>query len=208
MRILIADDDTTTRMMLSGILKKSGFEIVEASGGREAMAHLLGPEPPSMAIVDWMMPEIDGIEVIRRVRIKTAASDRPPYLIMLTTKAETADIITGLEAGADDYLSKPFSLDELRARVAVGRKVIDLQNRLAAQIQKLKAALDENRTLQGILPICMFCKKIRNDKGYWDQVEAYVSRHSTAEFSHGICPDCLALHYPDAAGNTPDDSGQ
>jgi YesN/AraC family two-component response regulator len=127
---------------------------------------------------------------------------------MLTSKGGKDDVIAGLEAGADDYLAKPFNSGELRARVQVGRRMVEMQERLATQVRELREALDHIKTLQGILPICMFCKKIRDDKGYWDQVEAYVSRHSGAQFSHSICPDCMKEHYPDSYENGADDAGK
>lgn len=195
MRILIAEDDQISRMMLAAVLKKHGHEAVVAVDGLEAWEALQKPDAPRLAILDWMMPGMDGLDVVRRVR---ARRDSPqPYLIMLTTKGEKEDIVMGLDAGADDYLPKPFHPAELRARVQVGKRLVEAQDELAAQIVKLQQALDHIKTLQGILPICMHCKKIRNDTGYWEQVEAYVGHHSEALFSHGICPDCLKLHYPE-----------
>ena len=118
---------------------------------------------------------------------------------MLTTKDNKDDIVAGLDAGADDYLAKPFHPAELRARVQVGKRLVETQDELTTQITWLRKALDHIKTLQGILPICMHCKKIRNDSGYWEQVEAYITNHSEALFSHCICPDCLTLHYAEYA---------
>lgn len=195
MRILIAEDDFTSRGMLAAVLKKAGHEPVETVNGLEAWQALQEPDAPRLVILDWMMPEMDGLEVLRRVR--TLEDEHPPYILMLTSKGEKADIIAGLNAGADDYLAKPFDLGELRARVEVGRRMIALQEQLAAQNLELREALEHIKTLQGIVPICSFCKKIRDDKGFWNQVEVYVSKHSHAEFSHGICPECMVKHYPD-----------
>lgn len=194
MRILIAEDDYTSRAILVAVLKRSGYEVVETVNGAEAWEALQKSDAPRMALLDWMMPVMDGLEVVRKVReLKT---DRPPYLLMLTTKGEKADIISALDAGADDYLTKPYHAGELRARLDVGRRLTELQDQLYARLHELRQALEQVRTLQGILPICMHCKKIRDDAGYWEQVEAYVSRHSDARFSHGICPECLGKHYP------------
>ena len=195
MKILIAEDDFTSRSVLVGVLKKLGHEIVEVSNGLAAWEAMRHPNAPRLAVIDWMMPEMDGPEVVRRIR--TIASDQPPYLIMLTTKNEKADIIAGLGAGANDYLTKPFDSGELRARVEVGRRMVEMQAALAARMEELHQAFDQIKTLRGIVPICAGCKKIRDDQGYWDQVEVYVSNHTEAQFSHGICPDCMKRLYPD-----------
>ena len=197
MRILIADDDLTCRTVLGAVLAKSGHEPVETVNGAEAWDTLQQPDAPRMAILDWMMPEMDGLQVVREVR--AAETKRPPYLIMLTTRGEKADIIAGLDAGADDYLSKPFNRSELRARIEVGRRVIDMQDALVTKVEELNHAIEQIKTLRGIVPICAKCKKIRDDQGYWNQLELYVREHTEAEFSHGFCPDCLNHLYPEIA---------
>ncbi|MBN1627162.1 MAG: response regulator transcription factor [Deltaproteobacteria bacterium] len=195
MRVLIAEDDLTSRTVLHAVLEKLGHEVTATVNGADALSVMEKPDPPSLIILDWMMPVMDGLEVVRRVR--AMRSSHSPYMILLTTKGEKGDIIAGLDAGADDYLSKPFDSGELRARVDVGRRMIEMQDRLEAKVKELQKALDEIKTLQGILPICSFCKKIRDDQGYWNQVEAYVSKHSDAQFSHAICPECMKKHYPE-----------
>jgi phosphoserine phosphatase RsbU/P len=194
MRILIAEDDLSTRTLLSALLKKFNHEIVATENGAEAWQVMQQPYAPKLAIIDWMMPEIDGLEVVRRIR--GLRTDLSPYLIMLTTKGEKTDIATGLDAGANDYLVKPFDASELRARVEVGCRMIAMQNALAAKIEELCQALAQIKTLSGILPICANCKKIRDDHGYWKQVETYVREHSEATFSHSICPECMKELYP------------
>jgi len=195
MRVLIAEDDLTSRMMLLAVLKKYGYETVATVNGQEALEALQKKGAPRLAVLDWMMPEMDGLEVVRRIRAQLGSPQ--PYLIMLTTKDAKEDIVAGLEAGADDYLTKPFHAAELRARVEVGRRLVEAQDLLAVEVNELRQALEDIKILQGILPICMHCKKIRNDKGYWEQVEAYVSRHSEALFSHSICPECMKQRYPE-----------
>jgi two-component system, cell cycle response regulator len=128
LRVLIAEDDSTTRKILTGVLKNNGHEVVEAANGADALQFLKQPDAPALAIVDWIMPEMDGLEVLRRVR--TLQTDRPTYIIMLTIKGEKSDIIAGLDAGADDYLPKPFDHGELSARVEVGRRMIEMQTNL------------------------------------------------------------------------------
>jgi len=195
MRILIAEDDFTSRTVLAGVLTKNGYDVVITVDGVEAWNALRQSDAPKMAILDWMMPNMDGLEVVRRVR--TQQTERLPYLIMLTTKGEKTDIIAGLEAGANDYLTKPFDAGELRARVEVGRQLVAMQEVLADKIEELRKALEQIKTLRGIVPICANCKKIRDDQGYWNQVEEYVRDHSEAEFSHSICPDCMKNLYPE-----------
>lgn len=133
MRILIAEDNRVSRQMLVGVLEKAGYEPIQAADGADAWQKLQQADGPKLAIIDWMMPEMDGLEVVRRVRKMDAL--QPPYLIMLTSKDEQADIIAGLDAGADDYLTKPFDAQELRARIRVGMRIIRLQSILAQAAQ-------------------------------------------------------------------------
>jgi CheY-like chemotaxis protein len=206
MRILIAEDDLTSRTVLASVLKKEGHEVTATVNGAEAWEVLQQPDAPLLAILDWMMPEVNGLEVVRRVR--SLPTNRPPHLIMLTTKSEKDDIIAGLEAGASDYLAKPFHVGELRARIEVGRRMVEMQAALADKIEELRQALDQIKTLRGIVPICAGCKQIRDDRGYWNQVEVYVRDHTEAQFSHGICPDCMKKLYPDVCKDGDDAVGR
>ena len=195
MRILIAEDDLTSRSMLAAVLRKAGHEVVETVDGATAWEALQRPDAPRLAILDWMMPGMDGLEVVRRVRALQA--ERSPYIMMLTAKGDRADIIAGLDAGANDYLAKPVHIGELRARVKVGCRMVETQDALASKVEELRQALDQIKTLRGIVPICASCKKIRDDQGYWSQVEVYVRDHTEAQFSHGICPECMKKLYPE-----------
>jgi CheY-like chemotaxis protein len=152
-----------------------------------------GPEAPQLAILDWMMPGKDGVDICRQVR--QASPSKPTYIILITAKGRKEDVVSGLDSGADDYITKPFESEEFRARVQAGARILNLQMELADRVQELQEALEQIRTLQGVLPICMYCKKIRNDQNYWQQVETYVSQHSQAEFSHGLCPECFEKHF-------------
>jgi len=135
MRILIAEDDFTSRGMLAAVLRKAGHEPVETVNGLEAWEALQQPDAPRLVILDWMMPEMDGLEVLRRVR--AVETDRPPYILMLTSRTDKAEIIAGLDAGANDYLAKPFDVGELRARVEVGRRLVETQDELAKSREAL-----------------------------------------------------------------------
>jgi len=188
MRILIAEDDLTSRTMLAEILRRHHHEVVEAAEGAAALALLQAPAAPALAILDWMMPKLDGLEVVRQVRAQPAK--QPPYLIMLTSKGEKANIIHGLGSGANDYIAKPFDAAELLARIDVGRRMVELQAELVARNEELHLALAQIKTLRGIVPICATCKKIRDDRGFWDRLEAFIGKHTEATFSHGICPEC------------------
>jgi DNA-binding response OmpR family regulator len=188
MRILIAEDDSVSRRVLETTLVRWEHEVVVTSDGTEAWGILQQLNAPRLAILDWMMPGMDGLEVCHNVRRTPSAT--PPYIIMLTTKSSKEDIVTGLDAGADDYLAKPFNRNELRARLQVGLRVVELQGNLAERVEELEEALTQVKQLQGILPICSYCKKIRDDQNYWQRVESYISDHSEVEFSHGICPAC------------------
>lgn len=189
MRVLIAEDDPISRLMLEATLKKWAFDVVVTSNGREAWEALQQEEDrPQLAILDWMMPGMDGVQVCRNAR-QTPATERV-YILLLTARGEKRDIVTGLEAGADDYVTKPFDRAELWARVKVGVRIIDLQQSLSDRVQELMDALSQVKQLQGILPICSHCKKVRNDQNYWQQVEGYISAHTEVQFSHSVCPNC------------------
>lgn len=175
MRILIADDDRMSTMMLRKTLELWGFEVVVAHDGVAAWERISGDAPPALMIVDWMMPGLDGIELCRRIRATPLRS--PVYVILLTARTSRQDLVAGLEAGADDYLTKPFDPDELRARIHVGQRTLALMANI--------------KQLTGLLPICSYCKRIRSDEDYWEQVEGYITEHTDARFSHGICPACL-----------------
>jgi DNA-binding response OmpR family regulator len=137
-----------------------------------------------------MMPGVEGAELCRRVRRDFPA--RPAYLILLTAQNRREEIVAGLAAGADDYLTKPFDPAELRARLQTGIRVMELQSALAARVAELERAAGSVRTLEGLLPLCTYCKKVRDDRDYWQQVDQYLITHTDAKVSHGICPECYA----------------
>ena len=188
MRILIAEDDAVSRHLLEATLQKWGYEVIATADGLEALEVLRQPDGPSLAILDWMMPGMDGAEVCLKAREQ--AADRLLYIILLTAKGRKEDIVEGLTAGADDYVIKPFDRAELKARMNAGERVLRLQAELAVRVKELELALTNVKLLQGLLPICCYCKRIRDDQNYWQQVDTYVADHSEAVFTHGICPEC------------------
>jgi len=200
MKILIAEDDPVSRRLLQAALAKWGYEVVVASDGVQAWQALQEDPHPVMLILDWLMPGMDGLEVCRKAR--TLPSYQSAYIILLTGKTSKEDVINGLDAGADDYITKPFDPGELRARVSVGVRVAQLQLSLAERVRELEDALAKVKTLSGMLPICASCKKIRDDKGYWTQIESYIKHHSEAEFSHGFCPECAKSWLESAGGGS------
>jgi sigma-B regulation protein RsbU (phosphoserine phosphatase) len=187
-KILIGEDDPISRRMLQATLVKWGCEVVVCKDGSEAWVKLQSHEAPRMAILDWMMPGMDGVQVCRNLRKLTQAPRT--YIILLTAKGRSQDVVAGLAAGADDYVTKPFDRDELHARVQAGFRTIELETSLADRVRELEQALLQVRQLQGLLPICAYCKRIRKDEDYWQQIEGFVAEHSGAQFSHSICPGC------------------
>ncbi|MBA3711696.1 MAG: diguanylate cyclase [Pyrinomonadaceae bacterium] len=145
MKILIAEDDPVSRRVLETTLIRWGHEVVVTIDGAQALAMLKKKDAPPLAILDWMMPGMDGVEVCRHVR--QMSSTTPTYIILLTAKGGKVDMVAGLEAGADDYVAKPFNGDELRARVQVGMRVVELQRSLAERVHQLERAEAELRTL-------------------------------------------------------------
>ncbi len=188
MRVLIAEDDRTTRHGLHAALTRWGYDVLLACDGNEAWQVLQREDAPPLVILDWLMPGMDGIDVCHKARRNSRL--QPLYIIMLTVKESKSDIVEGLEAGANDYVIKPFDLQELRARVGVGERMVELQSQLADRVSELEESLSQVKQLQGLLPICCYCKRIRDDRDYWQQVEIYVTEHSQAQFSHTYCPDC------------------
>ena len=191
MKILVAEDDAVTRKMLVVTLERLGWDVITAEDGNAAwrvFETLKGKDAPEMAVLDWMMPGIEGIEICRRLH--TTPGFELVYIILVTSRGGKEDLSYGLAAGANDYITKPFDPVELEARVRVGQRMVKLQRRLAARVTEVEAALAHVQRLQGLLPICSYCKKVRNEANYWEQVESYFTTHSDLDFTHSICPQC------------------
>jgi len=201
MKILIAEDEKISRRILEMTLIKANHDVIAVEDGVIALESIQ-KEAPDMLITDWMMPDLDGVELCRRVRALNLPSY--VYIILLTALTQRGNIIQGLDAGADDYITKPFERTELLARVRAGERVIHLERSLRQKNSELSEALANVKQLKGLLPICMFCKKIRNDENYWQKVEEYLVEHTEADFSHSICPECLQKHYSQYVGKKRD----
>jgi sigma-B regulation protein RsbU (phosphoserine phosphatase) len=188
MNVLVAEDDLSSRRVLHAILNTEKYTVTETDNGLTALEVLQSATEPYVALIDWEMPGMEGPEVCRRARERL---DGPPlHLILLTSRDSKTDVVQGLRTGANDYIVKPFDRTELLARVTIGAQMVSLQRSLTQNIEELKEALKRVKQLSGLLPICSYCKKIRDDSNYWQQVESYVMHHSEAQFSHSICPNC------------------
>ncbi len=185
--ILIVEDSPTNLQVLGKILKDEDYELAFATDGKEGLQMAMNIRP-DLILLDIMMPVMDGMESCKRLKKYEQTRDIP--VIFLTARGKSDDIIAGFKLGAVDYITKPFNSHELLARV---KTHVTLQQ----TIKQLKSALQEVRTLKGLLPICANCKKVRDDEGYWQTVEKYISTKTDARFTHSICPDCLKDLYPE-----------
>jgi sigma-B regulation protein RsbU (phosphoserine phosphatase) len=174
-KVLIAEDDGIARRLLELTIGKLGHEAIVAVDGIQAW-ELFERESPAIVISDWMMPELDGLTLCRRVRADTA---RYTYFILLTALRGKGRYLAGMAAGADEFMTKPFDPDELAARLRVAERVLSLQR--------------EVHQLEGLLPICAYCKKIRDAEQRWTPIEEYIHARTDASFSHGVCPECYQL---------------
>jgi DNA-binding response OmpR family regulator len=193
MKILIAEDNPDTTILLKCNLERWGYEVLATENGEEAWEVMEREDHPSLVILDWLMPRMDGIQVCRNIRKQ--ATQKPPYIILLTAKTSQDDIIEGLQAGADDFLTKPFNLDELKARIQVGERATKYQLDLADRMNELQEQLLQVKKLQGFLSVCAYCKKIHAEKKHWEPIEVFISKHlKDTKFSHTICPPCYEKH--------------
>lgn len=187
-RILLAEDDPIAQAITEEALGQWGYTFQLVEDGERAWQRLQQPPLPDLLILDWQMPGLSGLEICRRVRESEPL--RSVYIILLTASSGREKMLEGLQAGADDYLEKPFDPALLKARLLVAERILRLQQVLQAKIDELQEALTNVRELRGLLPICSYCKKIRNDDNYWERLESYLSSHTHAQFSHSICPEC------------------
>lgn len=190
MRVLIADDEPLTRTKLGFLVQRWGFEAVFAADGLQAWEALNAADAPKLAILDWQMPGLTGDAICRKAREELR--EQALHIILLTaTRLTMEEKVRGLGAGADDYLTKPFDAEELYARLQVGERIVALQEELRSRLEQLESALARVAQLQGLLPICMDCKRIRDDHNHWHQLERYIASHTAARFTHSLCPICF-----------------
>ncbi len=177
MKILIAEDEPVSARLLEATLKNLGHEVTKTANGSDAWdAWLLAQ--PRVVISDWQMPELEGVELCRRIRERRGV--RYTYFILLTARGGRESFLTAMDAGIDDFLAKPVDREELAARLTVAERILGLREELHA--------------LEGLLPICSYCKRIRDADGGYGSLERYIEQRSGAEFSHGICPECYEKH--------------
>ncbi|MDA8417601.1 MAG: response regulator [Desulfobacteraceae bacterium] len=193
-KILIVDDHPATRRLLEEVLGQE-YAVVLARTGEEALSRLKACPDIDLVLLDVVMPGINGYQVCQAIRQDAATRDLP--VVFLTVLDEAHDEARGFEAGVTDYIVKPISRLRLLARVRNQLAVRQKQRELELRNLELMQALDQIKTLHGILPICSFCKQIRNDQGAWQLLEEYIQSHSDTQFSHSVCPKCAKEHYPE-----------
>jgi CheY-like chemotaxis protein len=192
--ILIVDDNPTNLGVLFDYLKELGHRVLVHTNGESAIA-ATRQMSPDIILLDVMMPGIDGFETCRRLKANNATKDIP--VIFMTALTDTVDEVKGLEVGAVDYITKPIKTEIVSARINTHLALRNTQKQLEERNLQLQHALDNIKTLEGMIPICANCKQVRDDEGFWQQVEVYIRDHTDAKFSHGICPDCMESLYPD-----------
>ncbi len=188
-RVLVADDDERPRQLLAHYLRSWDFHVTDCRDGLEAVRLLEAEHAPTLALIDWKMPGLEGVEICRRIRNRRG-SHRYTYIILVTGESDAA---AGLEAGADDFVTKPYNVDELRARLTVGQRVIGLERRLAEHIEKLREALDQVAQLPSVgaaVCLCPSCKRVHEGGEQWRPVETYLQEHTGAYPVHETCPEC------------------
>ena len=174
MKVLAVEDDEVGRTVLRQALRTLGYAVAEAVDGEDAWTQLQ-EEPVRIVVSDWMMPGIDGLELCRRIRARTG-QDYTYFILVTARDASSQNQRTAMEAGVDDFLSKPIDMQELWMRLHVAERILKYTTRV--------------RQLEQLLPICSYCKKVRDDHNYWQQIENYIKDRTGSEFSHSVCPDC------------------
>ena len=205
-RILVTDDSLVARTACSNQLKEAGYQVLFAQNGLEAV-EAMAKETVDLILMDVVMPEMNGVEACRKIKALESAVDTP--IIMVTSVGDMKTLQSAFDAGAVDYVTKPIEPIELMARIRSALRLkaeMDARKRREAELtrknQELESAISEIKTLRGFIPICAWCKKIRNIEGYWEQMEHYIEGHSQATFSHSICKDCAAKQFDQTKNKT------
>ncbi len=175
--VLVVDDDPVSSAQLGALAQSAGYQVSIAPNGRAAWDLLRVARVP-VVISDWYMPELDGPELCRRIRSRP--NEPYVYFILVTSRGGKQQYLAGMEAGADDFIAKPVDPDELRARLTVAVRILGLRRELYH--------------LEGLLPICSYCKRIRTEQNEWEPLEAYIETRFETHFTHTICPPCYASH--------------
>jgi DNA-binding response OmpR family regulator len=204
-RILVADDDPTVLLLFTTLLVNEGYDVREATTGQECL-DAVQSHHPDIVLLDVMLPDMKGVEVCRQIKTEPGLQG---ILVILVSGARVSSEsqAEGLDIGADGYIIKGLSNREFLARIQSLVRIKRAEDALRARekeqrklISELEKALAEIRTLKGLIPICASCKKIRDDEGFWNQLEVYIGKHTDAVFSHGICPECAEELYPEYCG--------
>lgn len=190
MKILIAEDEYTTRLMVQVCLENWGYSIESVEDGKKAWDIINQKNPPQIAVLDWEMPGISGIDLCRK--IKSLDRSSPIHVILLTARDSKNDISQGFEAGADDYITKPFNDDELGARIRVAERIVTIQSSLNSSLEELREALDMVQSFEEPVAVCSTCQNIGAFDGSWRTPEKLLEYPVDPRFIQLDCPSCKA----------------
>jgi DNA-binding response OmpR family regulator len=194
MKILIAEDDPVSSKILQLTLENGGHDVIAVTSGQAAW-EAFDADPTRVVISDWMMPEMDGLELCGKVRGRPK-TDYTYFILLTAIHTGRENLRKAMNAGVDDFLTKPLDREGIMMRLRVAERIIEFTNQI--------------RQLKELIPICMYCKKVRDDSNYWQAVESYIARHTGSSFSHGICPECFEQHVrmlPSEKKSTPPGAG-
>ena len=175
MKILIAEDDPVSVKILKFTLEHYGHEVIAATSGSEAWEKF-DADPVRVIVSDWMMPGLDGLQLCTKVR-ERAKTDYTYFILLTAINTGRENLRQAMSAGIDDFLTKPLDREAILMRLRVAERILEFTTQI--------------RVLKELIPICMYCKRVRDDSNYWDQVENYIHEHTGSNFSHGICPECF-----------------
>ena len=192
--IMVVDDDPDVLLAGSRLASSMGYRVTTASSGT-ACRQMIKTDPPDLILMDVMMPDVPGTELCRQIKSDPTLSN---IFIVLTSGMKTSSFeqADGLDFGADGYIARPVSNKEFKARVRAMIRILEAERDRDRLIVELKEALSKVKQLNGLLPFCSYCKKIRDDKGYWSQIEEYIQAYSDAQLGDSICPDCAKTYFP------------